>query len=431
VPEEPLTPEPVPSGDRPARLGVLSRLTLDTRPLRHRDFRNLWIGQGVSAIGGMIGAVTVPFQMYELTHSTLAVGMLGLAALVPLLVVPLWGGAIADAGDRRRVLLHTETGMTIVTGLFLANALLPSPQVWALYVLEAAAVSIYSLGRPAMSSLTPRLVPDDQIAAASALTSVYFSLAAVAGPALGGILIAALGVPWTYGIDLATYGASFVALWLLPRIPPSEDADRPSLRAILDGFRYLRGRQALIGIFAVDANAMVFGMPSALFPALALHEFGGGASTVGYLYAAPYAGAFIGSWLSGWTTHTRRQGLAVTFMASAWGMAIVGFGLAHSLWLALVFLAIAGGADFFSAVLRDTMLMRTTPDHMRGRLSGIEFAQVAGAPNLGNLEAGVVASIFGLRASVVSGGVLCVVGCVATALAVPQFLKYDAARLHE
>jgi MFS family permease len=425
------TPEPVPTGDRPARLRILRRFAIDLRPLRHRDFRNLWIGQAVSTIGGMIGTVAVPFQMYSLTHSTLAVGMLGLAALVPLLVVPLWGGAIADAGDRRTLLLRTEVGMTVVTGLFLANAVLPHPQVWALYVLEAAAVSVYSLGRPAMSSLTPRLVPDDELAAASSVQSIYQSFAAVAGPAAGGVLIATIGLSGAYAIDLVTYAASLVALWRLPRIPPHEDSDRPSLRSILDGFRYLKGRQALIGVFVVDTNAMVFGMPSALFPALALNEFGGGASTVGYLYAAPYAGALAGTLLSGWTTHVRRMGLGVTVAACAWGGAIVGFGLAHSLWLALLMLALAGGADFFSAVLREVMLFRATPDHLRGRMVGIEFAQVAGAPNLGNLEAGVVASLTSLRTSVVSGGVLCIVGCVATALALPGFLHYDSRRPHE
>jgi MFS family permease len=418
--------EPVPSGDRPGRFAFLSRLAVDTRPLRHRDFRNLWIGQAVSTIGGMIGTVAVPFQMYELTHSTLAVGMLGLAALVPLLVVPLWGGAIADAWDRRAVLLRTEVGMAVVTALFLGNALLPHPQVWALYVLEATAVAVYSLGRPAMASLTPRLVPADQLAAASSVQSIYESFAAVAGPAAGGVLIAAIGISGAYAIDFVTYAASLVALAKLPRIPPAEDAERPSVRAIVDGFRHLKGRQALIGIFAVDTNAMIFGMPSALFPALALHEFGGGPSTVGYLYAAPYAGALVGSILSGWMTHVRRQGLAITICASAWGAAIAAFGLTHELWLALVFLAVAGGADFFSAVLRSVMLMNATPDHLRGRLFGIEFAQVAGAPNLGNLEAGIVASLAGLRASVVSGGLLCIAGCVVTALALPGFLRYDS-----
>ncbi len=340
--------------------------------------------------------------------------------------MPLIGGAIADAHDRRTVLLWTETGMTIVTALFLVNALLPNPQVWALYVLMGLAVAVFSLGRPALASLPPRLVPEDEIAAASALSSVYNSLAAVGGPAVGGLLIAAAGVPWTYGIDLATYAASFVVIWLLPKLAPTEGVERPSLRSIAEGFRFLRGRQALIGIFLVDTNAMVFGMPSALFPAFALHTLGSGAATVGYLYAAPYAGALVGSLVSGWTSHVRRQGLAVTIAACAWGLAIAGFGFTTSLWPALVFLAVAGGADFFSAVLRSTMLLRTTPDHLRGRLLGIEFTQVASAPNLGDLEAGVLASLTSLRFSIVSGGLLCVAGCAATALALPTFLRYDA-----
>src|SRR4051795_12921416 len=392
--------------------GFFARMRVDTRPLRHRDYRNLWLGQAISTIGGEIGTVAVPYQVYTLTHSTALVGLLGLASLIPLLVVPLIGGAIADAHDRRSVLLRTETGMAVVAGGFLLNSLLPHPQVWALFVLQSIAVAIFSLGRPAMSSLTPRLVPDDQIAAAAALTSVYSSLAAVGGPAFGGVLIAAAGVPWTYGIDLVTYAASFFVIWLLPRMAPVEDAERPSLRSILDGFRFLKGRQPIIGIFAVDTSAMVFGMPTALFPALALNHLHVDASTVGYLYAAPYAGALAGSLLSGWTSHVRRQGLAVTIAACAWGAAIAGFGFTGSLWPALVLLALAGGADFYSAVLRSVILLRSTPDHLRGRLKGIEFMQVASAPSLGDVEAGVLASLTSLRFSIVSGGLLCIVGCV-------------------
>jgi MFS family permease len=404
----------------------LRRLRVDTRPLRHRDFRNLWLGQGVSTLGAEIGTVAIPYQVYTLTHSTALVGLLGLASLIPLLVVPLIGGAIADALDRRTVLLCTESGLTLVAGLFLANSLLSHPQVWLLFVLQSLAVAVFSLGRPAMSSLAPRLVPDEEVPAAIAIDSVYESLSAVAGPAAGGLLIAAVGVPWTYGIDCATYAASLVAIWALPKLPPLEEVERPSLRAIVDGFRFLKGRQALIGIFAVDTNAMVFGMPSALFPAFALHRLHGDAATVGYLYAAPYAGAFVGSLVSGWTSHVRRMGLGVTIAACAWGAAIGGFGLTTSLWPALVLLAIAGGADFFSAVLRSTILLRSTPDHLRGRLLGIEFTQVASAPNLGDLEAGILASLTSLRFSIVSGGVLCIVGCAVAALALPGFLRYDA-----
>ena len=408
-------------------MGLAPRFVLDTRPLRRRDFRNLWLGQMVSTIGSEIAVVAVPYQVYTQTHSTALVGLLGLASLVPLLVVPLVGGAIADAHDRRAVLLRTELGMTAVALLFLGNALLRHPQVWALFLLQSLAVAVFSLGRPAMSALGPRLVPDEEFEAANAIEGVYGSLAAAAGPAVGGLIIAGAGVPWTFGIDAATFAASLLALRSLsPQLPEIEEVERPSLRSIVDGFRFLKSRQALIGIFAVDTNAMVFGMPSALFPAIALHRLHGSASTVGYLYAAPYAGALVCSLASGWTSHVRRQGVAVTFFACLWGAAIAAFGFATTLWPALVLLAIAGAADFFSAVLRSTILLRTTPDHLRGRLLGIEFTQVASAPSLGDLEAGVLASLTSLRFSVVSGGVLCVAGCALTAAALPGFLRYDA-----
>ena len=402
------------------------RLHVDVRPLRRRDFRNLWLGQTVSTVGAEIAMVAVPYRVYALTHSTALVGLLGLASLVPLLVVPLVGGAFADALDRRSVVLVTETGLALVALLFLGNALLSHPQVWALFVLQALSVAVYSFGRPALGSLAPRLVPDEELAAANSLFSVYNSLAAVAGPAAGGLIIAATGVAWTFAIDAATYAVSILVIWLLPRLPPLEQVERPSLGSIVDGFRFLKGRQALLGIFAIDTNAMVFGMPSALFPAIALHSLHGNASTVGYLYAAPYGGALACSLLSGWCSHVRRMGLAITVMACLWGGAIAAFGFQTSLWAALVLLAVAGGADFYSAVLRSTMLLRSTPDHLRGRLLGIEFMQVAGAPSLGDLEAGVLASLTSIRFSVVSGGLACIVGCIVTALALPKFLRYDA-----
>ena len=417
-----------PMHEGPEPTGLWRRMRVDTRPLRHRDFRNLWLGQMISTLGGAIGTVAVPYQVYKLTGSTALVGLLGLASLVPLLVVPLVGGAIADSLDRRTILLRTETGMAAITGLFLLNALLPHPQVWALFVLQAVAVAVFSLGRPAMGSLAPRLVPDEEIAAAGALDSVYNSLGAVAGPAAGGLIIAFAGVPWTYGIDCATYLASLLAIRALPKLPPLGEVSRASLSSIVDGFRFLKGREAILGIFLVDTNAMVFGMPSALFPAFALHRLGGNAATVGYLYAAPYAGALVGSLVSGWTSHVRRQGLAVTICACLWGAAIAGFGFTTALWPALVLLAVAGGADFYSAVLRSVILLRATPDHLRGRLLGIEFMQVASAPSLGDVEAGVLASLTSLRFSVVSGGLLCIAGCVVTSLALPGFLRYDAKR---
>ncbi len=402
------------------------RLHVDTRPLRRRDFRNLWLGQMISTIGAEIAVVAVPYQVYRLTGSTALVGLLGLAALIPLLVVPLVGGAFADALDRRAVVLATETALAVVSALFLLNSLLPDPQVWALFVLYGLSIAAYGFGRPALGSLAPRLVPDEELAAANSLFSVYNSLANVAGPAVGGLLIGWVGISWAYGLDLVTYSASLVAVWLLPRLPPLEEVERPSFRAIADGFRFLKGRQELIGIFLVDTNAMVFGMPSALFPAIALHRLHGTAATVGYLYAAPYAGALFCSLLSGWCSHVRRMGVGITVMACLWGAAIAAFGFATSLWPALLFLAVAGGADFYSAVLRSTMLLRSTPDHLRGRLLGIEFVQVASAPNLGDLESGVLAAATSLRFSVVSGGLLCIAGCAITALLLPRFLRYDA-----
>jgi MFS family permease len=415
-----------PAGES-ARPGLVARLAVDVSPLREsRPFRRLWIGQAVSHAGNAITMVAVPFQVYELTGSTLAVGLLALAALVPLLVVPLFGGAIADSLDRRRVLLLSELGLAAVAGLLLANALAPEPRLWALYALEALGTAAWGFARPAMSAVTPRLVRPEQLSAAIALQSVYSNFALVAGPALAGVLISVVGLPVAYGIDLATYGASLVAVWLLPSVAPQGDVDRPNLRAIADGLRLVRRKRALLGIFLVDTNAMIFGMPSALFPAFAA-ELGGGARTVGFLYAAPYVGALVASVLSGWVGRVRRQGVGVCVAAGLWGVAIVGFGVVDALWPALAFLAFAGGADFVSAVLRSTILMQATPDAMRGRMSGIELVQVASAPTLGNLEAGVVASLTSVRFSIVSGGILCVAGTVALAALLPAFVRYEPA----
>jgi MFS family permease len=406
---------------------VLARVAIDTRPLRSSpSFRWLWLGQTVSYIGSQVVGVAVPYQVYQLTGSTLAVGLVSFVELLPLLTLTLIGGAIADAVDRRRLLLWTEAAL-LLTGIgFVVNASLDEPRVWALYVLGFLAASFFCLGVGAMRSLTPHLVPEDQIVAASNLNGLYSNLGAVAGPALAGLLIAAIGLPLTYVLDVVSFGASLLSIWVLPRIPSDPEADRPGLRSVVEGFRYLKNHRVVLGSFLVDSNAMVFGMPSALFPALAANHFGGGATTVGYLYAAPYAGALLCSLTSGWTSHVRRQGLAVLVAAGLWGAAITVFGLVDSLWLALVFLAIAGGADLVSALFRSAILLSATTESMRGRLAGIEFAQVASAPTLGNVEAGLVASLTSIRFSVVSGGVLCVAGTVVIGLLLPALARYDA-----
>jgi MFS family permease len=418
--------DPAGESARPGRGGRITRVAVDLTPLRvSRPFRRLWFGQAVSAIGNQITTVALPFQMYELTHSTLLVGLLGLTALVPLLTVPFLAGAAADTADRRRLMLAGELVILVASVSLLLNVVLGEPRVWVLFVAEVLGTTGWSIARPAMSAATPRLVPRDLIPSAVAVQSVYSNFAHVAGPALGGVLIAAIGLRGVYALDVATFAASISAAYLLPPIPPTEKVAQAGLRTILDGLRYVRARRVLLGIFLVDANAMIFGMPSALFPAFA-EDLGGGPRTVGVLYAAPYAGAFVASLVSGWIGHVRRQGLGVCVAAGAWGAAITLFGLTGSLVTAAAALAVAGGADFVSAVLRDVILLTAAPDELRGRLSGIELAQVAGAPSLGNFEAGVVASLAGVRASIVSGGILTVVGTVVIAAALPALVRHDA-----
>jgi MFS family permease len=418
---------PEPEG---ARRGLLARIAVDIRPLRSsRAFRRLWFGTGISAIGSQITTVAIPFQLYDLTGSTLLVGLLGIAALVPLLIVPIYGGAVADAFDRRRMLLFSDIGLLLVTVGLLVNAMLPSPHVWALYAGEMLGTAAYGFQRPARNALTPRLVGEEQLLAAIAVEDVIFSLARVAGPALAGVLIAVFGLPGAYGIDIATFGASLLAIWLLPSIPAPPDADRPSLQSIVEGFKYVAHRKVLLGIFVVDTNAMIFGMPRALFPAFAA-KLGGGPSVLGFMYSSLFAGALLASLVSGWMSSVRRQGVAVCLAAGAWGVAIALVGFAQSIWLALVLLAVAGAADFVSAVLRSNILLSVTPDSLRGRLSGIELAQVAGAPEIGNVEAGIVASLAGVRASIVSGGLLSVLGTAVCAVAFPALIRYDARDPH-
>ena len=411
----------------PAR-GLLARIAVDIRPLKEsRDFRRLWFGTGISAIGSQITTVAIPYQLYQETGSTLLVGLLGIAALVPLLVVPIYGGAVADAVDRRRMLLLSDLALLAVTGGLVVNALLPNPAVWFLFAAEALGTAAYGFQRPARNALTPRLVRDDQLLAAITVEDVVFTLARVAGPMMGGVLISVVGLGGAYAIDLATFAASLLAIWLLPPVPPAHDADRPSLRSIADGFRYVLGKNVLLGIFLVDTIVMIFGMPRALFPAFA-EQLGGGAGALGLMYGATSAGAFAASVTSGWMMTVRRQGLAVCVAAAGWGVAIAIVGFADALWFALLFLALAGAADFVSAVLRGNILLTETPDSMRGRVSGIELAQVAGAPEIGNVEAGIVASLTSVRASIVSGGILSVVGTVVVAAAIPALVRYDARR---
>jgi MFS family permease len=403
-----------------------SRLVLDLTPLRrYPAFRRLWFAQGVSFIGTEIAEVALAYQTYQLTGSTLAVGLISLTHLIPLVTLTVIGGAIADAFDRRRVMLVQQIGMLVGALGLAANAALAEPRVWALYVFQLVISSAFSLGVGAQRSMTPQLVAEEHFMGASALNSVTSQLGAVAGPGLAGVLINFVDLQWIYLGDGLTYLASITAVTLLPRLAATHDADRPSWSSIVAGFRYVRRQPVILGFFLVDTNAMIFGMPSALFPALAAHRFGDPA-LVGYLYMAPAVGALLVSLLSGPLRHVRRQGLGVVITASLWGVAIAAFGFAEQFWLALVLLGFAGLGDQMSAILRSVMLYRITPIELLGRVSGIEFMQVAAAPSVGNLEAGALAAATSLRFSIVSGGIFCVAGCLLIALAFPALVRYDA-----
>jgi MFS family permease len=399
-------------------------LLLDLAPLRGREFRLLFLGQLVSFFGSMITFVALPFQMYELSHSTLAVGALGVCEFVPIVTVALVSGALADAFDRRLLVLLSELGSAVVMAALLANSLLEDPHEWVLFACATLLAGFYALLRPPLDSLVPRVVPREQLKAAMALEWVRGNAGMIAGPALGGVLIAAFGVTLTYGIDLATFLISLGFLSMMRASPAAEDSDRPSLRSITEGLRYARGRPELMGTYLVDVNAMFFGMPQALFPALAAGY--GGAEVLGLLLAAPAVGSIVIALFSGWTKHVDRHGRAVALAASGWGAAIIAFGFADALWLALLCLAVAGAMDAISGLFRSVIWNETIPDRLRGRLAGVEMISYTSGPTLGNFEAGAVASLAGVRASIVSGGVMCVAGTVLLVALLPAFWRYDA-----
>lgn len=425
-------PEPDPQSAQAHLARRLVRLAVvDTTPLRrHRDFRLLFAGQLVSFFGTMITSVAVPFQAYAITHSSLAVGLFGLVQLAPMLLLAFVGGALADALDRRWLVLLTELSLSLLSVTLLVNALLPHPHLWLLYVVAALQVGFDALQRPSLNALLPRLVDRDELTAAAALNSLRSTSGMILGPAAAGLLIAVVGLPGAYGVDAATFVVSLVALRLMRAVPPPPDAERPSLRGVVDGLRYAGSRPELLGTYVVDMVAMFFGMPQALFPALAVqyagpHNARAAASMLGLLYTAPAVGDFLVGLTSGWTNRIHRHGLAVILAAGVWGLAIALMGLAPSLPLALVCLAVAGGADEVSGLFRGTLWNQTIPDALRGRLAGIEYVSYASGPLLGDVEAGTVGAIFSPRVSILSGGILCMVGVAALAVALPQFRRYD------
>ena len=347
--------------------GRLRRVFLDLEPLRKdRDYRLLWSGQAVSAIGNQMTRIAVPFQVFVLTDSTVAIGLLSICQLVPILMFSLGGGSLADVVDRRKLLLVTQTGLALCSLGFVLLALSGSPPVIALFALAIVAAGLTTVDQPARSSSIPRLVPPERLPAAIALNALNSQTASIVGPAIGGVLIATIGLQGAYGVDFLSFLGSIAALLAIRPLPPIGGVARPGLAAIREGLRYVRQRRVILGGFVIDFNAMVFGMPTAIFPVLALEVFRTGPAGFGLLAAAPAVGAFTGALTSGWVKRLTHTGRAVLFAVTAWGLAITAFGLVtFSFPLALVCLAIAGAADLFSAVFRSTMIQLETPDGLR------------------------------------------------------------------
>jgi MFS family permease len=420
---------------RRVRAGAaVRRLAVDITPLRSsRDFRLLWLGQIVSITGRQITVVALPLQVYRLTGSPLAVGMIGLAQVVPLILFSVFGGPVADRVDRRRLIVVTEMGMAGTSAMLLLGAFMAHPPLAYLYAATGLQAGLSGINAPTRSAMVPNLVPREQLPAALALNQILYNGGMILGPVVAGFLLALPnGFRWAYAADVASFlGSIGTALLMRPLAPKRREGRQAATGwpAVKEGFSFLRHQRVLVSTFLIDLDAMIFGMPRALFPILALTVFHVGPKGLGLLYAAPAAGAVLGALTTGWVGGVQRQGRAVITAVSIWGLAIAAFGLSGRLFpLALVFLAVAGAADVISAVFRGTILQETVPDDLRGRLSAVHIMVVTGGPRLGDVEAGVVASLVSPWFSVVSGGVACVAGAALLALVVPELDRYRVTR---
>ncbi|OLB76778.1 MAG: MFS transporter [Actinobacteria bacterium 13_2_20CM_2_71_6] len=402
---------------------------VDLRPLRESpEYRRLWVGGLLSKAGSQMTSVAVFIQVYSLTHSSLAVGMVGLTLAVPLIAFGLLGGSLADAVDRRKLVLVTSGLLAVVSVAFAVQAVLDLRQLWLLYVLTALQSSLSAIDTPARGTFTPRLLPPERLPAAAALSLLSFHFSTIVGPLLAGVVIAAAGLQAAYVVDALTFVVGLYGVARLRAMPAQSGGTRPGPRAVLEGLRFLRHEPILGTLMLLDLNATIFGMPHALFPALAQSHFGGGARTIGLLYAAPAIGGVVGAALSGPVTRVRRQGLAVLVAVTVWGASIAGFGFTHVLWLGVLLLGVAGAGDVISVVFRSTIVQVNTPDALRGRVGGVNLVVGEGGPRLGDVEAGLVAAFTSPAVSAISGGLACLVGVAVVAVAVPAFTRYEAAR---
>jgi MFS family permease len=429
----------VATSEFPSRRSLFRRIAVDITPLRSaRDFRLLWFGELVSETGSWMARVATYVQVYALTGSAAAVGVVGLVQLVPLVFVAIFGGPLVDRHDRRRLLLIGQIGQMASSGILLAGAVIGHPPVALVYVGAALVFGFATLSVTTRQAMIPNLVSADQLPSALALNQAMFATCIIVGPAIGGVIIDAAGLGWAYGIDVVSFAASITACLLMrPQISGGSAAEHErevrggaiagGWAQTLEGLRFLRGDRVLQSTFYVDLIAMIFGMPRALFPVLAVTQFHSGSETVGLLFAAVSVGALLGALTTGWVRHIKRQGLAVLWAVTVWGGAIVAFGVSGDLLvLAMACLAVAGAADVVSAVFRGTILQQSVPDDLRGRMSAVHILVVTGGPGLGDFEAGVVASIFTPMVSVVAGGAACIVGVAALSTVVPEFARYRA-----
>jgi MFS family permease len=408
--------------DRPRR-----RFVLDTGPLRDSaDFRRLWAGSSLSIVGGQMATFAVTLQVFQTTRSSAAVGAVGLCSATPLILLGLFGGSFSDAVDRRRLVMVTNWCSLAVSALLGVQAFLHLRLLWPLYVLVAVQSLIGAVGAPARRTFVPRLLPARQVAAGVALNQLSFQIGLMVGPTLAGAVTAAGGLRLCYLADVASFTGTLYALARLPPMPPQGGTARPGIAAVAEGLRFIRRRPVLAGVFLADLDAMVLGMPFALFPALNAAHFGGAPQTLGLIVAAPAVGGLVGTAFSGPVGHVARPGRALLIAVTIWGAAITGFGLTRTLWLALALLAIAGAADTINVIFRATIVQLATPDRFRGRVTGVDFVIGSAGPQLGNFRAGAVGSLTSPATSAVGGGLAVMLGAGLIRLALPALARHAA-----
>ncbi len=404
----------------------LRALRMDLTPWRaSKDFRLLLMAGTVFYLGGMVSYVAIPYQVYVLTGSNFAVGAIGLVELVPLVIFGLYGGALADHVDRRKLLIWTGVAQAVFTAVLAVNAFRDDPSIVLIFVVAAMLASAGSMQRPSREALMPRTVPHDQLTAAQALTSFGMQVGVLVGPLVGGLLVAYVGIGWCFVVDIVALAIATLLYVAMGSYPHRAETTPPSLRGIGEGLTYALRRRDLLGTYLVDIAAMLLAMPVVLFPAL-VEEVFERPELLGLLYAAETVGAMVATGLSGWTSRVSHHGRAIVIAAAVYGGCIGMAGLMPSFWLVLVFFTLAGSADMISGIFRGTVWNQTIPESMRGRLAGIEMLSYSVGPLGGQVRAGLTADLWSVRGAIASGGFACVAGVAVTAAMLRDFWSYDA-----